>query len=108
MTPASMRLLLCAVVLTFATAPSIAGEEPVTGQKLAENYCGQCHATNKSGDSPLAAAPPFREIAKRYPPETMAESFAEGITTGHEDMPEFVFEVDEIGPLIAYFQQLAE
>jgi len=53
-----------------------------------------------------AKAPPFIDVVKRYPPATLAEALAEGISTGHPDMPEFVFAPDEIGHLIAYLESL--
>ena len=79
-----------------------------TGMELAEQNCSACHAIGATGDSPLAEAPPFREIAQRYPAESLAESFAEGITTGHDEMPEFVFSAEEVGMLVEYFASLAK
>ena len=43
---------------------------------------------------------------KRYPIETLAESLAEGIQTGHPTMPEFQLEPDQIGDLLAYLKTL--
>ncbi len=57
--------------------------------------------------SPLPEAPTFAEVAKRYPAEDLEEALAEGIVTGHPDMPEFVFEPDEIDAIVAYFDSLA-
>ncbi len=45
-------------------------------------------------------------IGNRYPVESLAEGFAEGITTGHPGMPEFRFEPDEIDSLIAFLKSL--
>jgi cytochrome c len=56
--------------------------------------------------SPLAIAPPFRELHKRYPVESLEEAFAEGISTGHPTMPEFRFEPDQIANLIAFLKSL--
>jgi cytochrome c len=56
--------------------------------------------------SPLKIAPPFRTLHRRYPVENLQEAFAEGIQTGHENMPEFRFEPDQIGDLMAYFKTL--
>lgn len=96
------RILFCLALFYLVAGPAQAGSE------LAEQYCSRCHAIGATGDSPLAEAPPFREIAKRYPPESLAESFAEGIVTGHAEMPEFVFSPEEIGELVAYFESLAK
>ena len=40
--------------------------------------------------------------------ETLAEALAEGIMTGHPTMPQFTFEPDQIGALIAFLQSLEE
>jgi len=40
--------------------------------------------------------------------EHLAESLAEGIVVGHNDMPEFLFEPDDVEALLAYIASLAE
>jgi mono/diheme cytochrome c family protein len=77
-----------------------------TGRALLEPNCGECHAIGMDEESPLQAAPPFRDIALAYDPEFLAEPLAEGIVTGHPDMPEFVFQPDEIDVIIAYLSFL--
>lgn len=74
---------------------------------LAEQ-CARCHATGKIGDSPLAAAPPFRSLATKYPIDSLAEALAEGITTGHPEMPEFVFTTDEIAAILTYLDRIGD
>lgn len=98
----AIRLLFIIAMLYPAAAHA------QSGQDLAEEHCSRCHAIGESGDSPLAEAPPFREIAQRYPAESLAESLAEGITTGHEAMPEFVFSPEQVGLLVEYFAGLAK
>jgi cytochrome c len=63
--------------------------------------CARCHAIGKVSPSPLAIAPPFRDLHKRYPVESLQEAFAEGIQTGHQNMPEFWLEADQIRDVIA-------
>lgn len=58
------------------------------------------------GESPLPAAPPFRTLHQRYPVESLEESLAEGIVTGHPDMPEFRFDPSQVGDVIAYLKSL--
>ncbi|CAN0592144.1 unnamed protein product, partial [Ectocarpus sp. 12 AP-2014] len=79
-----------------------------TGRALLEPNCGECHAIGMDDESPLAAAPPFHDIALAYDPEFLAEPLAEGIVTGHPDMPEFVFQPDEIDAIIAYLSHLRQ
>lgn len=72
------------------------------GRTIAEAYCSTCHAVGVDGESPHLDAPKFRDIAKQYPVEALAEALAEGIVVGHPDMPEFVFEPEEIDHLLDY------
>lgn len=76
------------------------------GSTIARTYCAQCHSIDKVGPSPLSIAPPFRDLHKRYPVETLEEALAEGIVTGHPSMPEFRFEPDQVNNLIAYLKSL--
>lgn len=85
-----------------AAAPSLLDK----GRHALESRCSRCHAIGLEGASPHAEAPPFRDVVKRYPPESLEESLAEGITSGHPDMPEFVLAPDEIGAVIAYLNTL--
>jgi mono/diheme cytochrome c family protein len=68
--------------------------------------CARCHAVERVGASPLAIAPPFRELHRRYPVEDLAEAFAEGITTGHPSMPEYRLAPDQIEDVLAYLRSL--
>ena len=70
--------------------------------------CARCHAIDRVSPSPLAIAPPFRELHKRYPVESLQEAFAEGIQTGHQNMPEFRLEPDQIGDVIAFLKTLEQ
>jgi len=76
------------------------------GRALVEANCVRCHATGPSSSSNHPDAPPFREVVTRYPAETLAEALAEGISTGHPDMPMFTFEPDEIEAIVAYLGSL--
>lgn len=97
-----------ALAIVSAAFPGAAQAEPdiQRGRDLVQTHCAECHATGATGESPLALAPPFRDLHRRYAVEHLEEAFAEGISTGHEDMPEFRFEPDEIRDLIAYLQSL--
>ncbi|MBV7257530.1 c-type cytochrome [Pacificimonas sp. WHA3] len=75
------------------------------GGAIANTVCAECHAI-EAAESPHPNAPPFQVIAERYPPEALAEAFAEGIDVGHPDMPNFMFEPGENADLIAFLQSL--
>ncbi|MBR1217778.1 cytochrome c [Bradyrhizobium sp. U87765 SZCCT0131] len=76
------------------------------GQTFARTNCARCHSVDRVTDSPLAIAPPFRTLHQRYPIETLAEAFAEGIYTGHPTMPAFQLDPDQINDLLAFIKSL--
>lgn len=76
------------------------------GLVILQKNCARCHALGLTDKSPHAQAPPFRDVVKRYPVEDLEEALAEGIMSGHPDMPEFTFDPDEIGSIIAYLNSL--
>jgi cytochrome c len=76
------------------------------GKTALESRCSRCHAIGVDDVSRHNEAPPFREIVRRYPPENLAESLAEGIVSGHPDMPQFVMAPEEIGDVIEYLSSL--
>jgi hypothetical protein len=56
--------------------------------------------------SRLKTAPPIRTLHLRYPVETLAEAFAEGIYTGHRTMPGFELDPGHIHDLLSYLKTL--
>ena len=78
------------------------------GEALLIANCARCHAVGRSGVSPHPQAPAFRTLSRRFKVEGLAEALAEGISTGHPDMPEFVFEADEVGAIIDYLKSIQQ
>jgi mono/diheme cytochrome c family protein len=78
-----------------------------TGHALLEAKCASCHGIGRTDSSRHQAAPPFRVIARKYHVESLAEALAEGIVVGHPDMPEFVFQPDDIAAIMAYLTELS-
>jgi mono/diheme cytochrome c family protein len=77
------------------------------GAVLVRLKCAGCHAVERSGDSPMAAAPPFRNMGVLYPVADLQEAFAEGLVTAHPAMPAFEFEPQEIADVIAYLEHVS-
>lgn len=102
--------LLAAAALSLCTISAVQAQrlEATQGRRIAEANCSKCHSINKSGDSPLPIAPPFRDLHLKYPVEDLEESLAEGITTGHPTMPQFRFERDQIRDFIAFLKSLQD
>ena len=69
--------------------------------------CARCHSIAADGKSPHGHAPPFRVLPSRYPVANLAEAFAEGIIVTHKDMPQFVFDPDEIEAILSFIDSLA-
>jgi len=49
---------------------------------------------------------PLPSALSRYPIEDLAESLAEGIVSGHPDMPVFVFSPHDVEAIIEYLQSI--
>jgi len=76
------------------------------GRELAEIHCAACHAVATDDESAEAGAPAFRDLSVRYPLESLEEPLAEGIVTGHDNMPEFAFEPDDIDDFLGYLTSI--
>jgi len=85
------RVGLAAVLVATWPSAALAGEEmsaaAAAGNLLVDGNCSACHAIAGDDASVNADAPPFRDVVTRYPPEHLGEALAEGILTGHPDMP---------------------
>lgn len=81
--------------------------DPVSeGHALVTMYCTDCHATEATGESPLAIAPKFRDLHLRYDVEFLSEALVEGIVTAHPEMPQFEFDPDQAAAIVAYLKSL--
>lgn len=78
------------------------------GEALLTKNCASCHAVGRSGASPHETAPAFRTLSQRYKIEALEEALAEGLSSGHPDMPEFAFETDDVGAIIDYLNAIQE
>ncbi len=109
-----MRILALTAALLFAapayadeveSLPDVPAGNALEGQELAQNLCAGCHALVPDAMSPNPDAPNFNTLVLAYPPEFLAEGFAEGIVVGteaHVAMPQFELTTAQIDNLIAY------
>jgi cytochrome c len=107
------RSALSALILAaIACSPGLAKSEEALsppaqrGLVFVRTHCAKCHSIDRVSQSPLSAAPPFRRLHERYPVETLQESLAEGIVTGHPSMPEFQLDPGQVNDVIAYLKSL--
>lgn len=101
---------LLIVALPCTVSPARAQDDDAElkqqGQTLLATNCARCHAIASTGESPHREAPPFRTLGQKYPIDWLAEALGEGLSTGHPDMPEFVFEPQEISAILAYLKSI--
>jgi len=100
------RMRLPVLIALILASPAAAQPPVERGEALVSRHCGGCHAVGRQGASPEPAAPPFRDLHKRYDPELLAEALAEGLLTGHPLMPEFRFAPTDVRAIIDYLQSI--
>ena len=101
------KMVTRVLALVFVLAPFAAGAEDVEqGRGLVDMYCSDCHAVGAEGTSPLAQAPPFRELYLRYDVAFLSEALVEGIVTAHPEMPEFEFDPEQAEAIVRYLKSL--
>lgn len=99
-----------------AAAAASADSTLVYGQRIAQRSCGGCHAV-ADGASPMADAPPFRLLHRRYPAGGLAQLLEEGMLPpdtiqeegsrpSHPRMPTATLDSDEVSALTAYLRSL--
>lgn len=111
-------LWMAVVGCLLAASQAIAAEafDVAAGRRIAEQNCGGCHAVGP-GPSPLADAPPFRLLHRRYPPEGLGRLLQEGMiapaeprdeapTLYHPRMPLTHLDTAQIDQLRAFLQSL--
>lgn len=107
---ASSRIHAAALLLIIAWGTEAAAQATTPaaqrGLVFVRTHCTQCHAIDRVSPSPLAAAPPFRILHRKYPVENLQEALAEGIVTGHPSMPEFRLDLDQINDVITFLKTL--
>jgi mono/diheme cytochrome c family protein len=105
------KIFVAAIIASVLSCSFAQGEEALSpaaqrGLVFVRANCTKCHSVDRVGRSPLPMAPPFRTLHERYPVESLQESLAEGIITGHPSMPEFKLDPGQVGDVIAYLKSL--
>lgn len=115
----ALALAGCMTAGAGDAAPAAAAEPASTlvyGQRIAQRSCGGCHAV-ADGASPMADAPPFRLLHRRYPAGGLAQLLEEGMlppdrpleegaARTHPRMPTVALGSDEVAALTAYLRSL--
>ena len=91
--------IIAPVILLFS-GPALAQPDTRRGLSLAREHCAQCHAIDNASESPLAAAPPFRDLHLKYAVSDLQRPLTQGPHTT------FRFEPSQIEALMAYLKTL--
>lgn len=109
-----MRLastIIAALALTAcATEPTPAWQsgDPEVGHRVAQDLCAQCHAVERTGDSPNTAAPPFRAILSTYRPDWLADDLHTSQAIAFRKMPVFHFGDGHEYDIVAYLMTIQD
>ena len=106
-----MKKLALGLMAAFVVTPLMAEtefEKIMHGKGLVETNCAQCHGVSLKDKSKHDKAPVFRSLAKRYPIEALEEAFAEGIYSGHPDMPVFTATPEQVSAIVAYISSIQD
>ena len=77
------------------------------GRALLQDNCARCHAIDWRGASPMAAAPPMREIYGRFAPRELQAELSEGMVSHYREMPQIEFASEDVDAILAYLYQLS-
>ena len=104
-----MRTIKSSIAVSVAAitlSASALGQDAGAGLRIAKAECAGCHAVGREGQSPVPAALPFRIFGRRWSIDQGA--VGERISAAHGEMPEFIFEPDEITDLVEYLLSVQE
>ena len=76
------------------------------GEQLVGTLCSRCHAIGRTGDSPHASAPRFRDLHTRYPLLALRVPISRGIAAPHDEMPKLHLRPEDIDKIVAYVNSL--
>lgn len=110
-----MRLWKLAAGAALLVLAACAGQDKTAGEAalisdgrdIADAHCAACHAVGSFGDSPNAAAPPFRQVLGMYDAANLQSDLIEGIQVAHP-MPVFQINPQGVDALIAYLRTIQD
>ena len=99
-------LVLAAILIRFTDA--LGADRIDRGRALLAQHCGGCHAIERTGPSPLPAAPAFRAIGDRLDLDELFERMREGLSSGHKEMPTFRFDREDARAIRSYLNSIQQ
>jgi mono/diheme cytochrome c family protein len=99
--PAHLRYVV--IVLTLG-APALAHADATNGERLARQWCANCHVVGTGSPQSIQQGPPsFRSVAQSGMSADQLRTF---LTKPHAPMPDLSLTRSEIDDLIAYIDRL--
>jgi mono/diheme cytochrome c family protein len=106
--PTAMYFVCLSLLLaTCGPAVSYASDRSTQGKAILQKHCARCHAIETTGESPLKAAPPMRDIYARYATRELQEELSEGMVSKHKQMPQISFSDEDVAAILVYLYDLA-
>ncbi len=103
---AFLLVIAAFVVSASAFAKTALPSEIRDGKAIAVKERAGCHAVGLTDTSTNLAAPPFRDLYKRYPVDALREEFLKGYQVAHPPMPTFHLPQAKVDPLLAFLKSL--
>jgi cytochrome c len=100
-----MKFMTASCAAVLLVTPVQASEKSV-GHMILEQECSKCHSVERVGESPNPKSTPFRTFVNGYPSEKLAEALTNRTSIAHGDMPEFMFEPEDISEVVTYLETL--
>jgi cytochrome c len=108
-----MRIAMRALATLIGTSIGLgvacaawAAPNPEAGRLIAQRECGSCHAIGPGFASPLADAPPFPDLRRRYNGQQFANLLPRRLDEAHPRMPRVQLDPDEGVNLAAYWDTI--
>lgn len=91
-----------------ASAPELDPIQVQEGRDIAVAMCGGCHAVDDADQSPRPDAPPLKTLLAGYDPDALTDDLINGVKLGHQDMPNFDFNVIATDALVTYLVSISD
>jgi mono/diheme cytochrome c family protein len=98
--------IICSAALLIPSAAAEQVGNAAEGANYAKQVCAQCHAIDRTGASPEATAPPFRDVANT--PGMTGTALTVWLSTSHPTMPNIALERHDMENIVAFILSLKE
>jgi mono/diheme cytochrome c family protein len=104
---ALLRAALLTGLVAIPGSTALAQDEEIErGRTLVTKLCGECHAVGRTGASPHAGAPTFRQLDDHTDLDEFMDRLRAGLQSTHPDMPSFRFSRDDARAVAAYLRSV--